>query len=191
MAVSTWYFLALDEPTPASVFISPVIARSHLGARHAGRVAGAAFPFGRLEMNRRLLSVVGGALLLAGFAAVSTRQTAEAVQAGATISGKIKFTGTKPTNPRIDMSEEAACKAKYPAPPRPRPWSSRERHARNVFVYVKSGLPAGQTYPAPATPVILDQGGCRYHPHVLGVMVGQNLEIQNSDPSSTTSKPRP
>ncbi len=26
MAVSTWYFLALDEPTPVSVFISPVIA---------------------------------------------------------------------------------------------------------------------------------------------------------------------
>jgi mono/diheme cytochrome c family protein len=26
MAVSTWYFLALDEPTPARVFISPVIA---------------------------------------------------------------------------------------------------------------------------------------------------------------------
>jgi hypothetical protein len=26
MAVSTWYFLALDEPTPVRVFISPVIA---------------------------------------------------------------------------------------------------------------------------------------------------------------------
>ena len=26
MAVSTWYFLALDEPVPASVFISPVLA---------------------------------------------------------------------------------------------------------------------------------------------------------------------
>jgi len=26
MAISTWYFLALDEPTPARVFISPVIA---------------------------------------------------------------------------------------------------------------------------------------------------------------------
>ncbi|HEV8264098.1 MAG TPA: c-type cytochrome [Gemmatimonadales bacterium] len=26
MAVSTWYFLALDEPTPARVFISPVVA---------------------------------------------------------------------------------------------------------------------------------------------------------------------
>src|SRR6266571_4510828 len=26
MAVSTWYFLALDRPTPASVVVSPVIA---------------------------------------------------------------------------------------------------------------------------------------------------------------------
>ena len=26
MAVSTWYFLALDEPTPVRVFISPVVA---------------------------------------------------------------------------------------------------------------------------------------------------------------------
>jgi plastocyanin len=52
----------------------------------------------------------------------------------------------------------------------------------NVFVYVKAGLPAGATYPAPTTAVVLDQNGCRYHPHVLGVMVGQNLEILNSDP---------
>jgi hypothetical protein len=26
MAVSTWYFLALDEPTPLRVYVSPVIA---------------------------------------------------------------------------------------------------------------------------------------------------------------------
>ncbi|HYS59339.1 MAG TPA: hypothetical protein VEM27_02020, partial [Gemmatimonadales bacterium] len=26
MAVSTWYFLALDRPTPPGVFISPVLA---------------------------------------------------------------------------------------------------------------------------------------------------------------------
>ena len=26
MAVSTWYFLALDQPVPARVFISPVLA---------------------------------------------------------------------------------------------------------------------------------------------------------------------
>jgi cobalamin synthase len=26
MALSTWYFLALDRPTPPSVFVSPVVA---------------------------------------------------------------------------------------------------------------------------------------------------------------------
>jgi hypothetical protein len=51
----------------------------------------------------------------------------------------------------------------------------------NVFVYVKSGLPASYKAPAPAGPVTLDQDGCRYHPHVLGIMVGQTLAIKNSD----------
>jgi plastocyanin len=51
----------------------------------------------------------------------------------------------------------------------------------NVLVRVKSGLPAGKTYPAPATPAVIDQNGCQYHPHVLGMMVGQELEIKNSD----------
>jgi len=26
MAVSTWYFLALDQPTPPRVFVTPVVA---------------------------------------------------------------------------------------------------------------------------------------------------------------------
>jgi plastocyanin len=135
-------------------------------------------------MNGRLFSVIGGAFLLVVFAASAARRTAEAEQAGAAISGKVKFTGVRPTNPRIDMSEEAACKAKYTAAP---PTAetvvvNANGTLANVFVYVKAGLPAGATYPAPTTAVVLDQNGCRYHPHVLGVMVGQNLEILNSDP---------
>jgi len=49
----------------------------------------------------------------------------------------------------------------------------------NVFVYVKSGI-AG-TYPPPATAALIDQKGCTYHPHVFGVVAGQNIEILNSD----------
>ena len=34
----------------------------------------------------------------------------------------------------------------------------------------------------PATPVEIDQNGCTYHPRTLGIMVGQKLDIKNSDP---------
>jgi hypothetical protein len=81
------------------------------------------------------------------------------------------------------MSEEAACKNKYPAPPTAETVVVNANGTlANVFVYVKAGLPAGATYPAPSTPVELDQSGCRYHPHVFGLRVGQPLNIKNSDP---------
>ena len=51
---------------------------------------------------------------------------------------------------------------------------------QNVFVYVKDGL-GNLTFPVPQTPVVLDQKGCVYQPHVFGIQVGQNLEIVNSD----------
>lgn len=109
---------------------------------------------------------------------------AQAAGGGATISGTIKFTGARPANPPIDMSEEAACKAKYTAGAAPRAETvvGNAGALGNVFVYVRSGLPASAKYQAPSTPVVLDQDGCRYTPHVFGVMVGQPVEIRNSDP---------
>ena len=50
----------------------------------------------------------------------------------------------------------------------------------NVFVYVKDGL-GNYYFDTPAAPAKLDQQGCRYMPHVMGVRVGQPIEIVNSD----------
>jgi plastocyanin len=56
-----------------------------------------------------------------------------------------------------------------------------ENSLQNVFIYVRDGLPP-RMYPVPADPVVLDQQQCRYVPRVLGLQVGQQMTIRNSDP---------
>lgn len=107
---------------------------------------------------------------------------ATAPTGNATISGVVSFAGTPPANPKIDMSQESACASKYTTPPTEPEYVVANGKLANVFVYVKSGLPAGAKYPAPATPVVVDQSACEYHPRIFGVMVGQKVEIKNSDP---------
>ena len=48
----------------------------------------------------------------------------------------------------------------------------------NVLVYLKNVDFKGET---PKSQVVLDQNGCVYTPHVLGVMKGQEVLIKNSD----------
>ena len=48
----------------------------------------------------------------------------------------------------------------------------------NVIVYLKGVEYSGKT---PSNEVIIDQKGCVYSPHVLGVQAGQPLKILNSD----------
>ncbi len=117
-----------------------------------------------------------------GDAAAPPAAPAATPAGGASISGTLHFTGTPPANPPIDMSEEAACKAKHTTPPTDPQVLVANGQLANAFVYVKGGLPAGATYPAPAEPVVIDQDGCLYRPRVFGLMVGQALEIRNSDP---------
>jgi len=123
-----------------------------------------------------------GATPAADTTAAAAAPTTAAPAGGATITGMVKFSGTAPANPTIDMSEEAACKAKYSTSPTDPQIVVTNGMLANVFVYLKSGLPAGASYPAPSTPVVIDQRGCLYHPRVFGVMVGQPIEILNSDP---------
>lgn len=98
----------------------------------------------------------------------------------ATITGTVAFEGTPPSGEPIDMSEESTCAETYDEPPMKVPVMVTDGQIENVFVYVKEGLPQ-LDWPVPSGSVTIDQQGCRYHPHVLAVQVGQPLTIKNSD----------
>ncbi len=96
------------------------------------------------------------------------------------IAGSIAFEGDAPSTDVIDMSEEEVCAAKHSSTPMTEEVVVNSNGTlANVFVYVKEGLESLQ-FPTPG-PALLDQDGCVYLPHVLGVMVGQDITIRNSD----------
>ena len=99
----------------------------------------------------------------------------------ATITGNVAFQGTAPEPESIDMAEEPTCAEKYADVPMTEKVVVNDNGTlANVFVYVKSGLPE-MSFPTPSEPVVLDQDGCRYRPHVFGIQAGQTLAIRNSD----------
>jgi plastocyanin len=104
----------------------------------------------------------------------------------ATVSGTVKFDGTAPKPSKIDMSQDPACKGANEA----ETIVVDGGNLANVFVYVKDGL-GSRTFDVPKDAVVLDQQGCKYHPHVLGVMAGQTVQIKNDDPTTHNIHPTP
>jgi plastocyanin len=104
----------------------------------------------------------------------------------ATVSGTVKFDGPAPRNAKIDMSQDPNCSGSNTA----ETVVVSGGDLANVFVYVKDGL-GNRTFDAPKDSAKLDQSGCKYKPHVLGVMAGQNISIVNSDPTTHNIHPTP
>ncbi|HEY3129058.1 MAG TPA: carboxypeptidase regulatory-like domain-containing protein [Acidobacteriota bacterium] len=110
----------------------------------------------------------------------------------ATVSGKVNFTGAKPAPKKIRMEQDKYCAAQHPG-------GSIETEdvvvndngtLANVFVWVEEGL-GDRSFEASTQPATLDQKGCRYEPHVLGVMTGQPLDIVSSDNTNHNIHPMP
>ncbi len=108
--------------------------------------------------------------------------TANLSQADAAVlTIKAPFEGQAPTVQTIKADADPKCKLMHP-----QGISADEvivnsnNSLKNVFVYVKEGL-EGKKFEAPKTPVTFNQEGCQYHPKIFGIMVGQPLEIVNSD----------
>jgi plastocyanin len=110
---------------------------------------------------------------------------------GATITGKVVFAGPKPTLRNLDMSAVPFCARAHPdGAPSEEIVLNPNGTLKNAFVWVKSGLPDAN-WQVPDTAVTLDQKGCMYTPHVLAVMTGQNIAIQNDDGTNHNIHPLP
>ena len=98
-----------------------------------------------------------------------------------TIRGTVKFSGAPPAASHIKMDADPQCQLQHKDPVSKQDMVVNPNGTlQHVFVYVKSGL-EGKTFTPPADAVVLNQHGCMYQPHVMGIQVGQPLEIVNDD----------
>jgi hypothetical protein len=101
------------------------------------------------------------------------------------IHATVAFEGVAPAPAMIRLDGDPKCVAENGGKERPAETivvgSGVGGPLQNVFVYVKDGL-GSFSFPVPPEPVVLDQQKCRYVPRVLGVRVGQEFSIRNSDP---------
>jgi plastocyanin len=111
---------------------------------------------------------------------------------GATVTGKVIFSGTKPSPKTLDMSAVPACMNAHKTPAKSEEVVVNDNGTlKYAFVWVKSGLPTDKTWQVPATAVTITQEGCMYQPHVIAVMAGQNVDIKNADPTNHNIHPMP
>ncbi len=103
------------------------------------------------------------------------------------IQGRVSFSGARPVVPPVHMGSDETCvEIAGLNAPNDTIVIANDGSIANTFVYVKAGLDPAYTFDTPTTPVVLDQRDCRFLPHVLGVRVGQPVEITNSDPTVHT-----
>jgi plastocyanin len=96
------------------------------------------------------------------------------------ISGSIHFEGDVPSLRPIQMNADPGCAKKHSADVMSELLVLGDNNAlANVLVYVTGGLGGG--YAPPSDPVVVDQVGCQYSPHVISVQTGQAFTILNSD----------
>jgi hypothetical protein len=99
----------------------------------------------------------------------------------ANLTGKVAFEGQPPAPTTIKADADPICKTLHPDGIQSDSVIVNNGGLKNVFVYVKEGLPSGQKYETPKEAVLFDQKGCQYFPKVFGIQTNQTLEILNSD----------
>ncbi len=101
---------------------------------------------------------------------------------GGNITGAVSFGGDAPQAQVLQMAADPFCMTAHAGSDvtAQRLVVNDNGTIRYVFVYVKEGL-EGKAFAAAAASTQLNQTGCMYDPHMIGMQAGQSLTIVNDD----------
>jgi hypothetical protein len=129
--------------------------------------------------------------LTAGSAASEQAEaSAEAGTGWATVRGQFVFDGTAPQMPPYNVTKEPEICAPGGHAPLQETLvvDSASGGIKNVAIFLRSASRVHESAQPKTEPVVFDQKVCLFLTHVLGVAVGQPIEIKNSDPTGHNTK---
>jgi len=123
-----------------------------------------------------------------GAAADKTASAAQKFDGWASLKGRFVFEGAAPSPQSIKPTKDQDVCGAHPLLNESIVIGG-DKGVANVIVFVRTPkLPVNDEYAKTAADtVVLDNKGCRFQPHVLGIRVGQTLELKNSDPVAHNS----
>jgi plastocyanin len=155
--------------------------------------------------SRIAFSLLVGALLLTA-AACGRREPAEETAAtqpaqpaaapidpatAGAVSGMVTLDGPAPKKRKVPMDAEPICAKQHASAVMDEEVvTGAKGELANAVVYVKDGL-GSRVFETPKEPVVMDQKGCLYVPHVLAVQTNQPVKFMNSDPTTHNVHPVP
>ncbi|HVJ92082.1 MAG TPA: urate hydroxylase PuuD, partial [Labilithrix sp.] len=96
-----------------------------------------------------------------------------------TVKGTILLEGTPPPNKELNVG---TCTSDVKGPVMADAVRVKDGMVQNAFVWIKAGLESYKGPAAPPEPVVVDQKGCMYQPHVVGAHVVQNrIAVEEDD----------
>ncbi len=134
---------------------------------------------------RKLGIGIGIAVASVAVLVASVGAHAKAGEAGTGgITGKVYFRGKAPELRPISMDKDPVCASRQSGETLPEDGRVNSNGTLpNAFVYISSGS-GNLSTPTPKNSVTLTQEDCIYKPHVLGIQVGQPLQVVTVDPTA-------
>src|ERR1700741_3875108 len=111
--------------------------------------------------------------------------------AGASVVGKVKFTGTLPQPAKVSMNSDPSCAKLHSGPAVSQDYvTGSDNSLSNVIVFNSEGL-GNRTFDSRTQEVTFEQKGCMYEPHVVAMRTNQKLKMVNSDNTTHNIHPLP